>query len=152
MQRSCADVNSSYKRKCWTNSGGPLVNSLLWDPDPDSSKCLDPNLVNTDPTHWGKVITDEFEILLLLTVGLRGWEWAEGAAEGGPEAGVAGLAAPRDARGLQDTAPQHLASLHKREKLSTQRMPLPVTVTCWKQCWGSATYWCRPGSGSVCKR
>ena len=30
MQRSCADVNSSYKQKCWTNSGGPLVNSLLW--------------------------------------------------------------------------------------------------------------------------
>ncbi len=30
MQRSCADVNSPYKRKCWTNSGGPLVNSLLW--------------------------------------------------------------------------------------------------------------------------
>ncbi len=29
MQRSCADVNSPYKRKCWTNSGGPLVNSLL---------------------------------------------------------------------------------------------------------------------------
>jgi hypothetical protein len=29
-QRSCADVNSPYKRKCWTNSGGPLVNSLLW--------------------------------------------------------------------------------------------------------------------------
>jgi hypothetical protein len=26
MQRSCADVNSLYKRKCWTNSGGPLVN------------------------------------------------------------------------------------------------------------------------------
>jgi hypothetical protein len=30
MQRSCADVNSPYKRKCWTNSGGLLVNSLLW--------------------------------------------------------------------------------------------------------------------------
>ena len=30
MQRSCSDVNSPYKRKCWTNSGGPLVNSLLW--------------------------------------------------------------------------------------------------------------------------
>ncbi len=30
MQCSCADVNSLYKRKCWTNSGGPLVNSLLW--------------------------------------------------------------------------------------------------------------------------
>ncbi len=26
-QRSCADV----KRKCWTNSWGPLVNSLLWE-------------------------------------------------------------------------------------------------------------------------
>ncbi len=25
MQRSCADVNSPYKRKCWTNSGGLLV-------------------------------------------------------------------------------------------------------------------------------
>jgi hypothetical protein len=24
MQRSCADVNSPYRRKCWTNSGGPL--------------------------------------------------------------------------------------------------------------------------------
>ncbi len=31
MQCSCADVNFLYKRKCWTNSGGPLVNSLLWD-------------------------------------------------------------------------------------------------------------------------
>ncbi len=31
MQRSCADMNSPYKRKCWTNSGGPLVNSFtLW--------------------------------------------------------------------------------------------------------------------------
>ncbi len=30
MQRSCADVNSLCKRKCWTNSGGPLVNSLVW--------------------------------------------------------------------------------------------------------------------------
>ncbi len=30
MQRHCADVNSPYKRKCWTNSGGPLTNSLLW--------------------------------------------------------------------------------------------------------------------------
>jgi len=29
VQRSCADMNSPYKRKCWTNSGGPLVNSLL---------------------------------------------------------------------------------------------------------------------------
>ncbi len=26
MQRSCADVNSPYKRKCWTNSEGRLVN------------------------------------------------------------------------------------------------------------------------------
>ncbi len=26
----CADVNSHYKRKCWNNSGGLLVNSLLW--------------------------------------------------------------------------------------------------------------------------
>ncbi len=33
MQRSCADVNSPYKRKYWTDSGFPLVNSLvLWDP------------------------------------------------------------------------------------------------------------------------
>jgi hypothetical protein len=30
MQRSF----SPYKRKCWTNSGDPLVNSLLWDTDP----------------------------------------------------------------------------------------------------------------------
>ncbi len=30
MHCSCAEVNSLYKRKCWTNSGGPLVNSLLW--------------------------------------------------------------------------------------------------------------------------
>ncbi len=28
MQRSCADVNSTYKRKFWTNSGGPLVKLL----------------------------------------------------------------------------------------------------------------------------
>ncbi len=28
MQRPCADVNSPYKRKCWTNSGGPLINFL----------------------------------------------------------------------------------------------------------------------------
>ncbi len=33
MQRHCADVNSPYKRKCWTNSGGPLTNSLLWGVD-----------------------------------------------------------------------------------------------------------------------
>ncbi len=32
-----ADVNSPYKRTCWTNSGCPLVNSLLWDLDPSSS-------------------------------------------------------------------------------------------------------------------
>jgi hypothetical protein len=30
MQRSCNDVNSPYKRKNWTNSGSPLVNSVLW--------------------------------------------------------------------------------------------------------------------------
>ncbi len=30
MQRPCADVNSPYKWKCWTNSRGPLVNSSLW--------------------------------------------------------------------------------------------------------------------------
>ncbi len=30
MQHPCADVSSPYKRKCWTNSGGPLVNSVLW--------------------------------------------------------------------------------------------------------------------------
>ncbi len=30
MQRSCAYVNSPYKRKCWLNSGCPLVDSLLW--------------------------------------------------------------------------------------------------------------------------
>ncbi len=29
-KRSCADVNSPYKRKCGTNSMVPLVNSLLW--------------------------------------------------------------------------------------------------------------------------
>ncbi len=29
MQSSCADVNSPYKRKCWINSGGSLVNSVL---------------------------------------------------------------------------------------------------------------------------
>jgi hypothetical protein len=33
MQRSCADVNYPYKRKCWTYSGGPLVNSVLWGRD-----------------------------------------------------------------------------------------------------------------------
>ncbi len=27
MQRSCADMNSPHKQKCWTNSGGPLINS-----------------------------------------------------------------------------------------------------------------------------
>ncbi len=32
MQRHSADVNSPYKRKCWTNSGGPLVTSLLLGP------------------------------------------------------------------------------------------------------------------------
>jgi hypothetical protein len=30
MQCSCTDVNSPYKQKCWTNSGGLLGNSLLW--------------------------------------------------------------------------------------------------------------------------
>ncbi len=29
-QRSCADVNSPYKRKCWTNFVVSLVNSLIW--------------------------------------------------------------------------------------------------------------------------
>ncbi len=28
---SGADENSPYKRKCWTNSVGPLYQSLLWD-------------------------------------------------------------------------------------------------------------------------
>ncbi len=37
MQRPCADVNSPYKRKCWINSGGPLVTSLLWGPIPPQS-------------------------------------------------------------------------------------------------------------------
>ncbi len=37
MQRHCADVNSPYKRKCWTNSGGPLTNSYSegWTTIPD---------------------------------------------------------------------------------------------------------------------
>ncbi len=60
----------------------------------------------------------KYEILLLLTVGLGGGEWAEWAAEWGPEAGVAGLAATRDARSLQDTAPQHLASLQQERETS----------------------------------
>ncbi len=30
MQGSCADVNSPFKQKCWTNSRGLKVNSLLW--------------------------------------------------------------------------------------------------------------------------
>ncbi len=30
MHRSCADVNSPYKKKCWTNLRGPFINSLLW--------------------------------------------------------------------------------------------------------------------------
>jgi hypothetical protein len=29
IQHPCTDVNSPHKRKCWTNSGGPRVNSLL---------------------------------------------------------------------------------------------------------------------------
>jgi hypothetical protein len=28
MKHSCADMNFPYKRKCWTNSGDPLINSL----------------------------------------------------------------------------------------------------------------------------
>jgi hypothetical protein len=56
MQRSCADVNSTYKRKCWTNSGGPLVNSLLWVPYPFPS--------------WSVVISfkDDITVILLLCV------------------------------------------------------------------------------------
>ncbi len=34
MQGSCVDVNSPFKRKCWNNSGGPLVNLLLRDLTP----------------------------------------------------------------------------------------------------------------------
>jgi hypothetical protein len=34
MKRSCVDVYSPFKRKWWTNSGGPLVNSELWDLTP----------------------------------------------------------------------------------------------------------------------
>jgi hypothetical protein len=45
-----------------------------------------------------------------LTVSLRGWEWAEGAAEGGAEAGIAWLAASGDAGSLEDTTPKHLSS------------------------------------------
>jgi hypothetical protein len=41
MQRHCADVNSPYKRKCWTNSGGPLTNSLLWECTARESLCVD---------------------------------------------------------------------------------------------------------------
>ncbi len=32
-QRSCVDVSSPYKRKCWTNSVVPLYQSLLWGMD-----------------------------------------------------------------------------------------------------------------------
>ncbi len=44
MQRHCADVNSPYIRKCWTNSGGPLTNSLLWGMNPglSHSRCSNP--------------------------------------------------------------------------------------------------------------
>ncbi len=38
LGRSCGDVNSPYKRKCWTNSGGPLVNSLLWNCGPEGAE------------------------------------------------------------------------------------------------------------------
>ncbi len=31
-----ADVNSPYKRKCWTNSGGPLVHSVFWGRNPSA--------------------------------------------------------------------------------------------------------------------
>ena len=31
-------MNSPYKRKCWTNSGGPLVNSVLWDYIPEGKR------------------------------------------------------------------------------------------------------------------
>ncbi len=30
---------SPYKRKCWTNSGGPLISSSLWGPQPTSISC-----------------------------------------------------------------------------------------------------------------
>ncbi len=71
------------------------------------------------------------KIILLLTVGLWGGEWAEGAAEWGAEAGVAGLAATRDARGLQDTAPQHLTSLQRQVNMKIkQKCSLAVSGTC----------------------
>ncbi len=34
-QRSCANVKSPNKRKCWTNSVGPLYQSLLWEQSPN---------------------------------------------------------------------------------------------------------------------
>ncbi len=54
MQRPCADVNSPCKRKCWTNSGGPLVNSLLWastlpPPPPSTLQLAEPEMC-TFPT------------------------------------------------------------------------------------------------------
>ncbi len=49
MQRSCADVNSPYKRKCWTNSGGPLVNSLLWGKDMYKKRWRETNQEHDNP-------------------------------------------------------------------------------------------------------
>jgi len=48
MQRHCGDVNSPYKRKCWTNSGGPLTNSLLW-----GRKTLTYTSRTIRSSHWG---------------------------------------------------------------------------------------------------
>ncbi len=78
------------------------------------------------------------KILQMFTVGLGGWEWAEGAAEWGPEAGVAGLAATRDARGLQDTAPQHLASLQQERETSEHENKTKMFTSCYRNlCRGS---------------
>ena len=51
-----------------------------------------------------------------LTLSFRGWKGAERAAEGGAEAGVAGLAAPGDAGSLQNAAPQHLTTSYSQQQ------------------------------------
>ncbi len=60
MQRHCADVSSPYKRKCWTNSGGPITNSLLWGFNPllpvpfiDMEKAMRSSLGTTRPVSSG---------------------------------------------------------------------------------------------------
>jgi hypothetical protein len=66
MQRSCADVNSPYQRKCWINAGGPLVNSLGY-PYSEGIPRINQH------TTWRKTRVPERKVLLHKSSRVRIW-------------------------------------------------------------------------------